>query len=215
MFAGVRAAGLGEILASARLRRLPAQTTVFAQGTPALRAYALIKGRVRIAQSDSDGGQLLVRFIAPGETFGTMALFTDNTYPADATTVVDSVEISWTEKDLFGLIARHPVIALNLRKIAGQRLREAQERLRELATQRVEHRVAQVLLRLAARGKRSGKSMAIDFPLARKDVAEMCGATLHTVSRTLRAWEKAGLLSTKRQLVTIKDLAELRRRSES
>jgi CRP-like cAMP-binding protein len=43
----------------------------------------------------------------------------------------------------------------------------------------------------------------IDFPISRQDVAEMTGATLHTVSRVLSAWENQGLVAGGRQKITI------------
>lgn len=46
--------------------------------------------------------------------------------------------------------------------------------------------------------------MLIDFPLSRQDVAEMTGATLHTVSRILSAWEQQGLIASGRQRITIR-----------
>lgn len=215
MFDGVSAAGLRDAFRRGRVRRLTRNVTVFAQGSPAERAHLLLAGRMRIAQRDTDGGQLLVRLIGPGKIFGTVGLFTDHTYPADAVTDAGCVEISWSEKDLLKLVETYPRLALNFLNILGSRLREVQERLRELATQRVGRRIAHVLLRLAEEGgQRTAKGASIDFPLSRKDVAEMCGATLHTVSRTLTAWEKAGVLLTNQQRVTILDIAQLRRLAE-
>ena len=43
----------------------------------------------------------------------------------------------------------------------------------------------------------------IDFPLSRQDLAEMTGTTLYTVSRTLSQWEKDGLVSSRREQVTL------------
>jgi CRP-like cAMP-binding protein len=212
LFLGLPPSALAAVMACARVRHLAKDTTVFRQGDPAERCHALIEGRVRITQSNDDGAQLVVRFIGRGEIFGTVALFTDHKYPAEAVTVVGSIEISWTEAALLDLTGRYPQIALNIVKIVGSRLREVQERLRELATQRVECRIAHVLLRLAAQaGQAAGDGTTIDFPLTRKDVAEMCGATLHTASRILTAWEKAELITTRRQSVTIRKLAEIRR----
>jgi CRP-like cAMP-binding protein len=91
----------------------------------------------------------VIRFIGPGEMFGTVALFTNRQYPADATTLSNSLKISWSETDLLALLRRHPQIALNVIRIIGKRLKEAQERMRELATQRAEQRVAHAVLRLA------------------------------------------------------------------
>lgn len=215
MFAGVVIAGLEDALRSGRIRHISRNTIIFRQGEPAERAHALVSGQVKITQGDSDGGQLLIRFIGAGQTFGTFGLFTDQIYPADAIAVSECVEISWSESDLRQLLVRHPQIAVNLVKIAAERLQEAQNRLRELATQRVERRIAHVLLRLAAQaGQAVEEGVAIDFPLGRKDLAEMCGATLHTISRTLTAWEKAGLLCTNLQRVTIRDMGALESRAQ-
>src|SRR3546814_13103804 len=43
--------------------------------------------------------------------------------------------------------------------------------------------------------------LRIEFPLRRKDIADIAGTTLHTVSRILVGWERRGLLiSRNRQL---------------
>jgi CRP-like cAMP-binding protein len=212
LFMGLSGSALDEVAARARVRPLRRGTMLFAQGAAAERGHMLLIGRVRITQSGEEGGQLVVRFVGPGEMFGTVALFTDRHYPADATTVIDSVEISWTEQELLELLHRHPQIALNLVKIVGARHREAQERLRELATQRVEQRIAHALLRLAnCDAPADGKAGAIDYPLTRQDIAQLCGATLHTASRVVKAWERAGYITSDRKAVRILDVAEIRR----
>lgn len=215
LFREVSEKGIADAIRCASVRLLPKGTTVFAQDQAADRARALLAGRVRIAQSGSEGDQLLVRFVGPGEIFGTIGLFTGHVYPAQATSVVDSVEISWSESALLTLIEQFPQIAINLVKITGKRLREVEERLRELASHRVERRIAALLLRLAHQaGQNTDDGTAIDFPLSRKDVADMCGANLHTVSRTLTAWEKAGWIETNQQRVTVRDRLEISRRAE-
>src|SRR3546814_1222752 len=90
---------------------------------------------------------------------------------------------------------RHSRIAINMVAIVGKRLGEAQERLRELATQSADRRIARTLLRLLDQaGCRTGDGLRIDFPLRRKDIADIAGTTLHTASRILAAWQRDGLL---------------------
>jgi CRP-like cAMP-binding protein len=205
LFHDLSPAALEEVMAAARLRRLAKQTRIFDQGDPAERAYALIDGSVRISQAGSDGAEVVIRFIGPGEMFGAVALFTNRQYPADATTLSNSLKISWSETDLLALLRRHPQIALNVIRIIGKRLKEAQERIRELATQRVEQRVAHAVLRLAQQaGHGTVDGTTIEFPLRRKDVADISGTTLHTASRILIAWEKTGLLVSNNQRLTIR-----------
>ena len=203
------------VAASARVRRLPKDPLIFNQGDQGVRAHAVIEGGVRISQSGSDGAQVVIRFIGPGEMFGTVALFTDGRYPADAITLAETLEASWSEAELLDLIHRHPQIGVNVIRIIGKRLQEVQERVRELATQRVEQRVAHAVLRLARQaGHGTIDGTAIEFPLRRKDVADISGTTLHTVSRILTAWEKAGLLVSHNQRLTIRQPSEILRIAE-
>src|SRR5690349_44069 len=89
LFRGLPREALAEVLDGGTVRRLARNTVIFAQGQVATRCHALIDGRVRITQSDEDGTELLVRFIGPGQMFGTVALFTNGEYPAEAVAVLE------------------------------------------------------------------------------------------------------------------------------
>ena len=215
LFRGLPPSALEGVAGAARVRRLPKDHRIFSQGEDGVQAHAVIEGGVRIAQSGSDGAQVIIRFIGPGEMFGTVALFTDGRYPADAITLAETLEVSWSEAELLELIHRYPQIGVNVIRIIGKRLQEVQERVRELATQSAERRIAHALLRLAHQAGRSTlDGTAIAFPLRRKDLADIAGTTLHTVSRILTAWEKAGLLATDHQSLTIRQPSEILRIAE-
>ena len=215
LFVGLTISVLEIVAASARSRRLPRGTRIFNQGDEGVRAHAVIEGGVRISQTGSDGAQVVLRFVGPGNIFGTLALFTDGCYPADATTLSDTLEASWSEPELHELMTRYPQIAINVVRIIGRRLQEMQNRTRELATQRAERRVAHALVRLAEQsGHCTAAGTAIAFPLRRKDVADVAGTTLHTASRILTGWEKAGLLVSQRRRLTVRSPSELLRIAE-
>lgn len=205
LFAGLDGAAAAEAVRRAQARRVPKGTRIFGQGDEAKGGHALIDGRVKIVQTGAEGHQVVLRFIGPGEMFGTLAMFTDGVYPADAVAVSDCVEIHWTAEAMTALMEDHPRIALNALGIVGQRLRDVQNRLREVSTERVERRIARALTRLVRQaGRRVETGVAIDFPLSRQDLAEMTGTTLHTVSRTLSAWEGQGIVESGRQHVVIR-----------
>ena len=215
LFVGLPAPVLEIVAAVARRRRVPGGTRIFNQGDEGVRAHAVIEGGVRISQTGSDGAQVVVRFICPGEMFGTVALFTDRRYPADATAMGETVEASWSEPELLDLMTRYPQIAINAICIIGKRLQEMQNRMRELATQRAERRIAHALVRLAQQsGHSTAAGTAILFRLRRKDVADVAGTTLHTASRILTGWEKAGLLVSQHRRLTIRNTSELLRIAE-
>lgn len=210
LFAGLDGAALAETIRSAHTRRAEKGTVIVAQGDPAAVCHALIDGRVKIAQTGPDGQQMVVRYIGAGDMFGTAAVFSGGSYPADALAVADCVIIQWSAAAMGILMERYPRIALNALAIVGSRLQEVQNRLREVATERVERRVAHALLRLARQaGRRVDDGVEIDFPLSRQDIAEMTGTTLHTVSRILSGWESQGIVQGGRQQVTIRRLHAL------
>ncbi len=204
LFAGLDAPALAEVIRFAQTRRVAKGATIFTQGDPAQTCHALIDGRLKIIQTGADGQQVVVRFIGPGEMFGTAAVFSGGRYPGDAVAMADCVEITWTAAAMTDLLQRHPRIGLNALDIVGSRLQEVQNRLREMSTEKVERRVAHTLLRLVRQaGCRTEQGVAIAFPLSRQDVAEMTGTTLHTVSRILSAWETRGIVESARQQIVI------------
>ncbi|MCF8707818.1 Crp/Fnr family transcriptional regulator [Rhizorhapis sp. SPR117] len=211
LFRSLPDAALTTVRAAMQVDRVASGSVVFEQGERASRAFALGSGSIRISQTGQEGGQAIVRFIAPGEMFGTVPLFTDHLFPANAITAESSVILSWSEQGLVDLMTSYPAIALNVIHVLGTRLGEAQERMRELATLRAEQRLAQAILRLAAQaGSNCPEGTAITIPLRRKDIAEYAGTTLYTASRTLATWEKAGVLTSRGQYITVRDLGAMR-----
>jgi CRP-like cAMP-binding protein len=102
------------------------------------------------------------------------------------------------------MMSRHSRIAMNAVTLMGERYQDLQVRLRELATEKVERRIAHTLLRLSQQaGRRTARGIEIAFPLSRQDLAEMTGTTLHTVSRTLSGWEARGLVDSGRRRVIV------------
>ena len=52
-------------------------------------------------------------------------------------------------------------------------------------------------------GKRVDEGVPIELPFSRQDLAEMAGTTLFTVSRTLSAGKKQGIIATGRERVIL------------
>ena len=196
IFAGLDDRALDDVLRAAERRRIAKGDTVFDQGEEARAFYVLTEGRLRVTQVTPEGQRVVVRFISQAEMFGCVAAFGGGRYPGTATAVEDGRLIGWTQGAARHLMERHPRFAMNALGTVGGRLQETQARVRELSTERVERRIAHALVRLAQQAGRRvrGGGVEIDFPISRQDIAEMTGTTLHTVSRTLSAWEAQGIV---------------------
>jgi CRP-like cAMP-binding protein len=178
----------------------------FQQGDPADLLYVLERGQVRMTQLTPDGEQVILRYIRPQDMFGGIAAFTFKTYPATAHALDDSGALVWDAAQVRELMHSMPQLALNVMDHAASTILQLQDRVRELQTERLERRVAHLLLRLAHQaGKPAGTGVLIDLPLSRQDIAEMTGTNLYSVSRILSAWEKQGIIESGRERITLLD----------
>lgn len=206
LFERMAAAELDAVLERATSRRYAAGTTVFEQGDAAQHFFVLLHGRLRVTQVTPAGQQVVIRMVNPGDLFGIARALRRPDYPGTARAVAESLALCWPMEAWDGLLAAHPALAVNAMQTMGGRLIEAQTRLRELATEEVERRVAHTVLRLGNQsGVRQTDGIRIDFPISKQNIAELAGTTLHTVSRVLSAWEAAGLVTGGRQKLVLRD----------
>lgn len=206
VFDGLSAEQLDDVLSDAQSVRYAKGSEVFQQDGVAQSFYLLLHGHLRVFRLTPDGQQVVVRYIAPGELFGVAMALGRETYPATAAAVVDSVALVWPNATWPRLSGKYPQLVANTLRTVGGRLQDAHTRVVEMSTEQVERRIAHALLRLAQQsGRKVEAGIQIDFPISRQDVAEMTGATLHTVSRVLSAWEERGLVESGRQKITLRD----------
>jgi CRP-like cAMP-binding protein len=210
MFRGLSAEVLDDVRGVSIRGRIAKGDVVFRQDEPALAVHVVVVGRLRVTQTTIDGQQIIIRYIGAGETVGYSAISGGETYNSSVGAVEDTTLFTWSRSSFRQLMARHPQLAVNALSVVQSRYEELQLRLRELATETVERRIAHTLLRLAQQaGRRTALGTEIAFPLSRQDVAEMTGTTLHTVSRTMSAWEAKGVIDSGRRRVIIRSPDEL------
>ena len=176
----------------------------FMEGDPAHNAYILLDGKVKLIQVTPLGQQVILGYLVPGRVFGIIAILKKVTFPVSAQAVGTCTAACWDQQDLNRLMDAYPRIALNALRIMAGQIRQFQNTVRDLSTQRVEQRIARAVLRLARQsGRKTDDGILIDLPLSRQDLAEMTGTTLYTVSRVFKVWEQRGLVRSKRQQVLI------------
>ena len=203
---GLSTDALEEVLAGASEKRVEAGRTLFREGDPASALYVVLTGRLKLTQVVADGHEVILRFAGPGDALAALALFEGATYPLSAEAVVESHVLVWHREALTDMFRRHPQLSINAMQLLSERLREVQERFRELATERVAQRIARALLRLVRQaGRKVEGGVLIDLPLSRQNLAEMTGTTLFTVSRVLSQWEAEGILESGRERVLVRN----------
>lgn len=206
LFRGADRMELEAALAVASRRRLEKGEFFFHQDEPADFFYVIVEGQVRLSQLTPEGHQVIIHFMGPGDGMGIIVALSNTYYPLSAEAVTACLALRWDYESTIRLMEQHSRLALNGLRLVASRFQDLQDRYRELSTERVERRIARVLLRLARQtGQRTDRGVLIDLPLSRQDLGEMTGTTLYTVSRTLSGWEQQGLIETGRERIVIRE----------
>lgn len=203
-FVGMPTASVRSLLDQARTQRCEKNATIFSEGEAAHSFFLLLDGHIRVVKINADGDQMIARYISSGELYGIARAIGRTTYPANAVAAVDCLSLAWPTAIWDSVIAAHPGFAANTYQTVGKRLADTQEKMLELATAKVEQRVANTILKLAHQtGKKTDEGILIDLPVSREDISEMTGTTLHTVSRLMSGWEQKGWVKSGRQKITL------------
>lgn len=194
------------ILDQATSRRYDEGVAIFDEGAPAERFFMLLDGYVRVVRVTPTGEQVTALHIPAGQLLGIAKAIGRSTYPATAMTATESIVLSWPMRLWDSFVSDYDGFATQTYKTVGDRLGEMHNRVMEMATQQVEQRVANALLRLINQtGRKVSDGIEIDFPITRQDLSELTATTLHTASRLLSAWEKQGLVQSKRKRIKVLD----------
>lgn len=210
LFAGLTETQLSTVLQHAYTHEVERRAFFFHQGEPASTFYLIRRGQVRLSQINPEGKQVIIHLFGPGDVMAVIVVLSHATYPLSAEAITDSVAWAWDRETAVSLMEQFPRLAINGLDMVAQRFLELQNRYRELATERVEQRVARALVRLIH--QRNGYVPQRPYPLlalTRQDLAEMTGTTLYTVSRICSNWEQQGVLETGREQLHIHNLDDL------
>lgn len=182
----------------------------FHQGADATTMYIILSGRVKLTQVTQAGEQVIVGYCGAGDGLGIIVALSEMDYPLSAEAVTDCQAICWPREQMKQLMLIYPRLAINGMGMIAQRFVKLQDRYQDIATRRVEQRVARALLRLVRQfGKKLDQGVLIDMPLSRQDLAEMTGTNVYNVSRILSKWERAEWIASQRQRIVLCKAHEL------
>ena len=175
---------------------------VFREGGPPDALFIVSHGRIKVLKHSSRGKELIVGLFGPGEMIGEVAVFEEGPYPASAEVVETSRLVRIRRADFVTYLTRRPSVALHIIRVLGARLRTAQGRLMDSATERAQQRLARVLLMLF---RRIGPTL----PFTREELGQMTGLTTETVSRQIGEFSAMGILQPGRGELAIVDEVRL------
>ncbi len=189
----------------------PKDAYICFEGDPPEALYVVWIGQVKLLRHSEQGRDVVLDVIGPGHMFGEMAVLDGIPYDTTVQCLEDTAVVSIARRDFYDLIQRYPSLSMAVINELSRRLRGATDLVRSLAVDRVEQRIARVLLKLAnATGRPTPEGLTIDIPLTRQDVADMTGTTVESAIRVMSKLRRQGLITTHRGRVVLTNVAELR-----
>ncbi len=190
--------------------------------------FILKEGRVQLYRISPEGKKLVISTLGAHALFGEMALLGAQMHNTFAEAVEDCQICVMSRNDLERLILNKPQVAVRILEVTGKRLRDAEERLENMAFKGIPARLASLLIRLAdeqaVAAEQSGADEQIDADeqtdieaeaggagggeitgLTHQDLAESVGTYRETATQVLNDLKAEGLIEIGRKRITILD----------
>ncbi len=172
--------------------------------------FILKEGRVQLYRISPEGKKLVITTLGPHTLFGEMALLGTKMHNTFAEAIEDCLICIMSRADLERLILNKPQVALRILEVTGKRLREAEERLENMAFKGIPARLASLLLRLAEEQGTDEIS-----GLTHQDLAESVGTYRETATQVLNDLKSQGLIEIGRKRIKVLDATRLAEIAES
>jgi CRP/FNR family transcriptional regulator len=184
---------------------------IFMDGEPGEAIYFLKDGLIKLSKQTIDGREHILHLVHPGDVFAEVVIFDSGSYPATAEVIEDASVGFIRNEDMFAVISAYSDTAVAMLKIMARRLRDAQEKVMNLALNDTARRLALVILGLAEeRGIQNASGTVIPVQLTNQELANLIGTSRETVSRIINSFKRSGTMEIDRQQIILYKKEKLR-----
>jgi CRP/FNR family transcriptional regulator, cyclic AMP receptor protein len=196
---------------SARLREFSAGEAIFLMGDPGDSMMAVLTGQVRISVPSSDGKEIVLGMMQPGDFFGELALLDGMERSAEARAVTVTTLAILSRRDVLHFLERNPGAWLGMVEVLCERLRRTTVQITEVALLELPVRLAKTLLRLVGIEEETAPKPGLhQVKLSQRELGNIVGATRESVNKCMREWQRDGTIKVDGNIITILYPASLR-----
>ena len=179
---------------------------IYRPGSACDKVYLLRSGRVRLLDAGSGRQRSVHAILKPGDLFGevlrTEGVISDEVAEASGRCEVWSIEA----RDFRALIEARPVLAIDVIRALGERVRALRQRVLGLTRKGVPARLAETLLALGGPANESASPSGRALQgITQQDLADLVGASRSFVSTLINQMKREGLLHSQGRVLLIAD----------
>jgi CRP/FNR family transcriptional regulator, cyclic AMP receptor protein len=181
--------------------------TIFMRGDPGSTLMILVEGRVKIGVNATDGGEMLLTIMEPGQLFGEMSILDGQTRSADATAMGETLVLVLERSDFIATLRRFPDAALRLCTVLSERLRRSTDQVEGVTLHPVNVRLARLLLAISPQSSkpRGNGNHQIKSRPTQTDLGQLIGASRQKVNFHLGQWQAEGIIARNGNAFAIRD----------
>ncbi len=198
-----------EIIQESHAVQLTESSILFEQDAELTDIYLLISGSVKLQRLAPNGDEKVIEIIRPGQTFAEAVLFFGGSrYPVSAVTVSPSIVVGINAGTYLELLHTSNSLCLHLLGNLSQRLHWMVNEMDRLTLHNATFRLVDYLLSHIPedRNDRAGVSLAAPKHV----IASRLSIKPETLSRTLKALSKQGLINLEGSEIELLDIEKLR-----
>lgn len=212
IFSGLKPEELAEVKNIYLTGKYKKGKIIFFEGEPGEAVYFVKSGKIKIYKSDAEGREYILHIFGPGDIFAETVLLEGGPYPASAEAVEDSVVGMIKNQDLEELLKKNTGIAFKIMKILSYRLRESQDKIKNLVFRDTYDRTACALHKMSLdHGRKTSQGIEVELPITRTELASIVGTSRETVTRMLSEMRRKGIIDMNRHKITVLNERELMR----
>lgn len=178
---------------------------VFEKDQPSNGLICLIKGKIKVSSIFSDGKEKIFGILVAPAVFGETETLDQGLRMVSAT-ALSKVEVAAVSGEKTQeLIYSYPEIALYITQSIGMKLRWTTLQAEDLSSQKIEYRLARLLLDFKKYGIFTGENDSNSLYITHEHLANFIGTARSKVTTYLNEFAHLGLIEIKRGKITILD----------
>lgn len=167
--------------------------------------YCILEGNVEIYRVGRGGKEQVIRFAGIGDTMGYRSLLCGEPHGSYGRAIEHARICHVPKETFFALMMSNPGFSARLMSLLSTELRNAEERIVELAHRPVRERVAEVLLMLRETYGLEEDQATINVSMTRGQLANIVGTAMESVSRQLSRFKQEGIIDLTGRKIKILD----------
>jgi CRP-like cAMP-binding protein len=198
-----------QVVQTAHAKRLKSGTTLFIQGAVLADIYLLVSGGIKLQRLAPNGDEKVLEILRPGQTFAEAVLFSGGSkYPVSAITVSPSVVVGIQAESYLKLINSSNALCINLLSKLSQKLHWMVNEVDRLTLHSANYRLVSYLLSHVPEDQHDSAGLMLVAP--KHVIASRLSIKPETLSRTLKALSKQGLIRLEGSRIELVDVEKLR-----